>query len=257
MFEGKLGSLGGVLAAAVLGASLPVHAEPLLHNFNPYGESRGAANPPVARYVTSVGRRAFIFDRVAIAPEALFKFDDAAEVWVLEPSPAPGGGKIYRNDAGERVLTVTSLGGLTLYIGTPEGVPVSILGDAEELVLPPVIPDRIMLQRSVQASDRTSRVVQAVVGHEHPVTFETSFYTPATSPLFADAINITTDALVSLGRRKDAKPFLSKLDKVQFVVGAKPDVGFNGSVLTIVVTPGRGYAGRPSSSRIVKAALRR
>jgi len=63
-----------------------------------------------------VGRRAFIFDRLAIAPEALFRFDDDPEVWVLAPSPAPGGGKIYRNDAGERVLQVTCLGGLTLYM---------------------------------------------------------------------------------------------------------------------------------------------
>ena len=257
MFEGKLGSLGGLVAVAVLGASLPVHAEPLFHNLQPCGESRGAANPPVARYVTSVARRSFIFDRVAIAPEALFRFDDNPEVWVLEPSPAPGGGRIYRNDAGDRVLQVTCLGGLTLYIGAPDGVPVSILGDAEELALPPVVPDRIMLQRSVQASDRTSRAVQAVVGREHPVTFETPFYTPATSPLFADAISVTADALVNMGRRKDAKPFLSKLDKVQFIVGAKPDVGFNGSVLTIILTPGRGYAGRPSSSRIIKTCLKK
>jgi hypothetical protein len=251
MFEGKLGSLGGVLAAAVLGASLPVHAEPLLHNFNPYGESRSAANPPVARYVTSVGRRAFIFDRVAVAPEALFKFDDAAEVWVLEPSPAPGGGRIYRNDAGERVLTVTSLGGLTLYTGTPDGVPVSIQGDAEELALPPLLPIALMLQRTPQASERCSRVA------EHYVNVTAINYTPATTPLFLDAMTIATDAVVSLAKRKDAKPFLSKLDQVLIVTGAKPDVGFNGSVLTIVVTPGRGYAGRPSSSRIVKAALKR
>ena len=115
MFEGKLGSLGGLVAAAVLGASLPAHAEPLFRNFSACGsESRGAASPPVARYITSVGRRSFIFDRVAAAPDALFKFDGDDEVWVLEPSPAPGGGKIYRNDAGDRVLQVTSLGGLTL-----------------------------------------------------------------------------------------------------------------------------------------------
>jgi len=251
MFEGKLGSLGGLVAAAVLGASFPACAEPLLHNFNPYAESRGAANPPVARYVTSVGRRSFIFDRLAVAPDALFRFDGDDEVWVLEPSPAPGGGKIFRNDAGERVLQVTSLGGLTLYIGTPEGVPVSIQGDAEQLLLPQVIPDRIMLQRSVQASDRTSRVAQ------HAVTFEAPFYTPATSPLFLDAITITSDALVNLGRRKDAKAFLSRLDKVLFVTGAKADVGFSGSVLTITLAPGKGFAGRPSSSRITKVCLKR
>jgi hypothetical protein len=250
MFEGKLGSLGGLVAAAVLGASLPAYAEPLLHNLNPYGESRGAANPPVARYVTSVGRRSFIFDRAAIAPEALLRFDDDPEVWVLEPSPAPGGGKIYRNDAGDRVLQVTSLGGLTLYIGTPEGVPVSILGDAEELALPPFLPNGVMLQRQPQASEKCSRTAQ------HPVTVDAINMTPTTSPLFLDAMIVATDAVVSLGRRKDAKPFLSKLDRVLFITGAKPDVSFSGSVLTITLAPGKGYAGRPSSNRIIKAALK-
>src|ERR1700744_6229140 len=102
MFEGKLAPRGGLVAAAVLGVSLPVWAQSPFRNFNPYGESRGAANPPVARYVTSVGRRSFIFDRAAVAPEALLRFDNESEVWVLEPSPAPGGGKIFRNDAGDR-----------------------------------------------------------------------------------------------------------------------------------------------------------
>jgi hypothetical protein len=251
MFEGKLGSLGGLLAAAVLGASLPAHAEPLFRNFSACGsESRGAANPPVARYITSVGRRSFILDQLAIAPEALFRLDGDDEVWVLEPSPLPGRGTLYRNDAGDRVLQVTCLGGLTLYIGTPEGVPVSIQGDAEDLALPPVIPDKIMLQRQPQASLRCSRAAQ------HPVTVDTINVTPATSPLFLDAMTITTDAVVSLAKRKDAKAFLSKLDRVLFITGPRPDVGFDGSVLTVTLRPGKGYAGRPSSSRIIKAALR-
>ena len=250
MFDGKLATLGGLMAAAVLGVSLPACAQPLLRN-TPFGESRGAANPPVARYLAN-GGQSFILDREAIAPEALLKFDDSFEVWVLEPAPAPGFAIIYRNDAGEPVVRVTKLGGVTLYTPRqPVGVPVSIQGDAEELTLPPTIPDRVMLQRSVQASDRTSRVTQ------HPVTFETPAYTPATAPVFLDAIVIASDAVVSLARRKDAKSFLSKLDKVLFIAGAKPDVGFNGSVLTITLTPGRGYAGRPSSNRIVKAALKR
>jgi hypothetical protein len=252
MFEGKLGSLGGLVAAAVLGASLPAHAEPLFRNFSACGsESRGAANPPVARYITSVGRRSFIFDRVAAAPDALFKFDGDDEVWVLEPSPAPGGGKIYHNDAGDRVLQVTCLGGLTLYIGTPEGVPVSIQGDAEDLALPPFLPNGLMLQRSAQASERCSRAAQ------HLVTVDAINMTPATSPLFLDAMTIATDAVVNLGRRKDARAFLSKLDRVLFITGAKPDVGFAGSVLTVTLTPGKGFAGRPSSNRIMKAALKR
>jgi hypothetical protein len=247
MFEGRLATLGGLVAAAVLGVSLPACAEPLFRNLNPYAES----NPPVARYVTSVGRRSFVFDRIAVAPEALLKFDGDDEVWVLEPSPAPGGGKIYRNDTGDRVLQVTSLGGLTLYIGTPEGVPVSIRGDADELALPTVLPNSVMLQRTPQASERCSRAAQ------HLVTVDAINYSPATMPLFLDAMTIATNAVESLGRRKEGKTFLSKLDRVLIITGAKPDVGFNGSTLTIMLTPGKGYAGRPSSSRIIKAALKR
>ena len=251
MFEGKSATLGGLMAAAVLGVSVPACAQPLLRNFQPFGESRGAANPSVARYLASQGR-SFILDRSAIAPEALLKFDDENEVWVLEPSPFPGGATIYRNDAGERMVRVTKLGGVTLYtLREPDGVPVSIQGDAEELTLSLVIPDRVMLQRSVQASDRTSRVAQ------HAVTFEAPFYTPASSPVFLDAINVTSDALVRFARRKEAKSFLAKLNKVQFVLGAKPDVSFSGSVLIITLTPGKGYAGRPSSDRIIRFCTKR
>lgn len=257
MFEGKLATLGGLVAAAVLGVSLPACAQPLFRNLTPCGETGGSANPPVARYVANLGRRTFVFDRVAAAPEALLKFDDDSEVWVLDPSPAPGGGKIYRNDVGERVLSLSCLGGMTLFTTRdPDGLAVSVQGEAEDLALPPTIPDKIMLLRTAQASDRTSRAAQAAVGRERAVTFETGFYTPATSPVFLDAITITSDALARLARRKDAKPFLSRLEKVMFVVGARPDVNISGSVMTITLTPGKGFAGRPSSNRIMKACLK-
>jgi hypothetical protein len=260
MFEGKLGSLGGLLAAAVLGASLPAHAQPL-RNLTPFGE-HGAANPPVARYLASQGR-SFILDRLAIAPEALLKFDDNFEVWVLDPSPGPGGVTIYNNDSGDRVVRVTRLGGVTLYTRRePEGVPVSLQGEAEELLLPPVISDKIMQLKSIQGAYRVASAVQTAVGKmpagkEHVITFEPLNYTPQTSAVFFDAMTVAADALASLAGRKEAKAFLSKLDKVQFIVGAKPNVGLNGSVLMITLTPGKGYAGRPSSNRIVKTALKK
>ena len=255
MFEGKLATLGGLVAAAVLGVSLPAWSQPL--HLNPYGESRGS-NPPVAHYVAALGGRSFVLDRATAAPEALLKFDNDPEVWVLEPSLAPGRGKIYRNDAGDRILSESSLGGLTLFtVREPDGLAVSVQGDADELMLPQSIPDKLMTQLVPQASYRTSRAAQEAAGRERAVNIDAPFYTPATSPVFFDAITITTNALVTLARRKEAKGFMSKLDKVLFVVGAKPDVSFNGSVLTITLTPGRGYAGRPSSNRIVKAALKR
>ena len=251
MSRGKLASLGGVMAAAVLGASLPACAQPLLRNLMPFGESHGPSNPPVARYLAGQGA-SFIFDRSVVAPEALLKFDDSPEVWVLQPSPAPRGDTIWRNDVGDPVLRVTRLGGVTLFTQRePEGMPAALIGDAEDLQTPPVIPISVMLQRSTQASYRTSRVAL------HAVTFDLINVTPTTSPLFLDAITITSDALVRLGRRKEARLFLTKLEKVQFLPGAKPDVGFNGAVLTITVAPSKGYAGRPSSDRITKTALKK
>jgi hypothetical protein len=251
MLRGILASLGGLAAAAVLGASLSAHAEPLLRNFTPFGDSRTASNPAVGRYMAE--GQSFIFDRSASDnSEALLKFDDSPEVWVLQPSPAPGGVTIYRNDVGQPMVRVTKLGGVTLFTRRePEGVPVSLQGDAEDILLPPFLAGGVLLQRAAQASDRTSRVAT------HAVTFEALNFSPATSPLFVDAITITSDAIARLSRRKDAKPFLAKLGKVEFVVGGKPDVGFSGSVLTITLTPGKGYAGRPSSDRIAKVALRR
>ena len=256
MFEGKWGSLGGVAAAAVLGASLPAYAQPL-HNLTPFGDGRGASNPPVGHYLASPGR-SFVLDRLAIAPEALLKFDDNVEVWVLEPSVGPGGVTYYSNDVGDRMVRVTRLGGVTLYTQRePEGVPVSLQGEAEELLLPAVIPDRTMLQLVPQASEHISGAAQTAVGKEHPVNVTAGAHMTNASAVFFDAITVATKTLEDLARRKDAKPFFSKLDQVLFVVGAKPDAVFNGSVLTITLTPGRGFAGRPSSNRIVKSVLRK
>ncbi|HEY4031656.1 MAG TPA: DUF4908 domain-containing protein [Caulobacteraceae bacterium] len=252
MFEGKLATLGGLVAAAVLGVSAPACAQPLFRNFSACGgESRGAANPSVARYVASVGGRSFTFDRSAAAPDALLKFDDDSEVWVLEASPAPGGGKIYRNDAGDRVLQVTCLGGLTLYVNKPEGDPVAILGDAEELLPPPVTAPDAMLLRAVQAAARAGRASQ------HQITFTTSQMPPQATPIFLESFSIAADAIVKLSRQKQAKPFLAKLDTVQFLIGPRPDVSLNGSTMIVTLTPAKGFAGRPSSNRIMKTCLKR
>jgi hypothetical protein len=147
-----LASLGGLVAAAVLGLSLPVCAQPSLRNITPFGDLRGASNPPVARYVAGQGL-SFTFDRSDDQPEALLKFDGSGEVWALQPSPGPGGVTIYRNDVGDPVVRVTRLGGVTLYTPrAPEGVPAALLGEAQDLQPPPIIPIDSFVQRGVQAA---------------------------------------------------------------------------------------------------------
>lgn len=250
MSRGKLASLGGVVAAAVLGASVPVCAQPPnLRNIIPFGDSHSASNPPVARYNAGQGL-SFTLDRSGDESDALLKFDGSPEVWALEPSPGPGGVTIYRNDVGQPVVRVARLGGVTLFTErAPEGIPASLLGGAEDITPPPITPPEIFLQRGVQASYRASQIAA------HAITFSTPRLVPLPwTPQFVDAFNVAVDAVVKLGRERKAKAFLGRLQEIQFVAGAKPDVSINGAVMTITLTPAKGFAGRPSSDRIAKAA---
>ncbi len=250
MLGGKLASLGGVVAAALLGAGAPAVAAPMLQNILPFGDNRGAPTPPVARYLGAEGQ-SFVLDR-APGGQPLLKFDDSPEVWVLEPSPAPRGDTIYRNDLGAPVLRATRLGGLTLFSSQePEGSPVAMEGEADDLSPPPTIPAGALLQRMIQASAKASRAAQ------HLITFTAPSVSPQSAPLFADAATIAAEALVRLSRRSEGHNFLARLDKLVFLPGPKPDVTVNGPVMQITVAAGKGYGGRPSSDRVVKAALGR
>ncbi len=250
MLGGKLSSLSGVVAAALLGASAPAAAAPMLQNILPFGDNRGAPTPPVARYVGAEGQ-SFVLDRES-GPHPLLKFDDSPEVWVLEPSPAPRGDTIYRNDLGSPVLRATRLGGLILFTAQePAGSPVAMEGEADDLQPPLGIPAGALLQRMIQASARASRAAQ------HLITFSAPSVSPQAAPLFADAATIAAEAIVHLARRPEGHAFLAKLDKLVFLKGAKPDVSINGQVMLITVTPDKGYGGRPSSDKLVKAALGR
>jgi hypothetical protein len=73
-------------------------------------------------------------------------------------------------------------------------------------------------------------------------------------PQFIDAFNVAADAIVKMSRDGKAKLFLARLERVEFVVGQKPDVSVNGSVITITLVPAKGFAGRPSSDRIIRAS---
>jgi hypothetical protein len=250
MLVGKSASLSGVLAAVLLVAGAPAVAAPMLRDIMPFGDNRGAPTPPVARYVGAEGQ-SFVLDRGS-GSQPLLKFDDSPEVWVLEPSPAPRGDTIYRNDQGEPVLRSTRLGGLTLFSeDEPEGSPAAMAGEADELLPTPAIPPGGLLQRMIQASARASRAAQ------HLITFSAPSVSPQSAPLFADSATVAADAMVRLARRPDGRAFLVRLDKLVFLQGPRPEVSITGPVMQITVTPGRGFAGRPSSDRLLHAALKR
>ncbi len=102
--------------------------------------------------------------------------------------------------------------------------------------------------------------MQAAIGParaaQHQINFSASQVRPQWTPIFVESFGIAADAIVKLSRDKKARGFLAKLDSVQFMAGTKPDVSISGSVMTITISPGKGFAGRPSSDRIMKVCLK-
>lgn len=214
---------------------------------------RGLTTPPVARY--SVGQGSlFVLDRSTGV--TLLKYDDSPEIWVLQPTPAPRGDIIYKNDMGEPILRATRLGGLTLFnASAPGGVAAAMVGSADDLQPPSYLSPNAVFQHMLQASARASHAAQ------HLISFDASEVTPDSAPVFVDAATAASEAVVTLSRRDDGKAFLKRLDKVQFQSGARngaavtPSPGGNHVHMQVFVDPAEGLAGRPSSERLVRTAL--
>jgi hypothetical protein len=208
-----------------------------------------AKPPPVGLYRDEQdGDPPFILDRSSSV--VLLRFVDSAEIWVLVPQPAPRGDTLYKNDAGEPMLRVTRLGGLTLFtVNHPAGEAAALVADAPPLRPSPVLTQNMLLQRLIQATARTSRAVQRTV------VFEAPDLTQQSVSLVADAAGVTSEAVIAMARRPDGKRSLSKLAKVMLTSGRKVSVAFVNGVLQIVVVPKPGnplgdIEGRPSSRKV-------
>jgi hypothetical protein len=207
--------------------------------------------PVVARYVSSSGS-GFVLDRSG--PSALIRFDREAEVWALQPFPGPGGDTIYKNDLGQPVVRASRLGGVTLFTrDRPAGIPVSLQGEGPAFRQPALTPTGV-LQVLKQASERSTRAIGRLVdfdaghGGGEPVDQGSAF-------VVADAARISAEAVVRMAALREGRPYLARLRSVRIVIGRRADATFDGGVLTVVVAPNRGVAGRPSSGRIAQAIV--
>ena len=179
---------------------------------------------------------------------ALLRFDGRPETWVLRPTAAPRGDVIYRNDAGDQVLRVSSSGGLTIYSPrNPSGSPASLTGSAPELTAPTLGPIQLgllIVRRSAMVSQTLGRLVE--------INVETS--TEAES-LTVDALIVSTDAVMRMARSATARQHLSRLRRISIEEGGRNSVAYGNGELRIVVSPTQGVGGRPSSARIIRAFL--
>jgi hypothetical protein len=207
-------------------------------------DGRGFTAPPVARYVSEDGD-VFTFDRSQ--PKALLKFDNSFEVWALQPSPAPRGDTIYKNDLGEPVLRATRLGGVTIFTDQrPGGSAAALVGPGDPLRLA-IMGPQALFERLKQASFRASHAAH------RPILFEAEA-TPTSSAVIADAAMVTSEALVRMTKRSDSHRMLDRILRVRITEGNRSAAQVQDGTLQVTVAPPQGLAGRPSSDRIVQVA---
>jgi hypothetical protein len=179
--------------------------------------------------------------------EALIRFSDSPEVWALSRSRGPRGDIIYKNDISEPVLRATKLGGMTVFTPRrPEGAAAALVGPATPMRLAPLGP-ALLFQRLVQDSVRSSRAAQ------HQIEFDAPEVDPSSDGLIADAAAAVVEAMITLSMRPGGRAILARLGSVAIEQAARSAVVLRGRVVSITVNPALGFAGRPSSERILMA----
>jgi hypothetical protein len=213
-------------------------------NMPAFEDGRGAAPPPVARFAIDDGGE-FILDQEG--REALIRFSDSPEVWALSRSRGPRGDIIYKNDMSEPVLRATKLGGMTVFTARrPEGAAAALLGPAMPVRLAPLGP-ALLFQRLYQDSVRSSRAAQ------HQIEFDAPDADPNSDGVIADAAAAVVEAMINLSGRPGGRAILARLGSIAIQPADRTTVMLRGRVVTITVNPSLGFAGRPSSERILLA----
>jgi hypothetical protein len=201
--------------------------------------------PLAARYQTDEGG-VFILDRTSTQP--LLKFTDDPEIWVLHTANGPHGDVIYRNDLGEQMLRATNLGGLTVFtLRRPAGSAAAYDGASQPLRIGPI--SALQLGGDFyQASVRASRFAR------HEIVFETEKDAePATSAAYADAAQVTSEAIVDIAALPNGRLLLTKFNDVVITQGSHPNAVVQKGKLIVTIVPRGGVFGRPSSRRIARA----
>ncbi|WP_235074126.1 DUF4908 domain-containing protein [Asticcacaulis sp. AC466] len=198
--------------------------------------------PPVAHFRSEDGE-SFVMDETS--GHTLVRFDGDDEVWLLTPTQGPKGDIIYKNDVGEPVLKATRWGGMILFSDDrPTGDPVAVSGRAEAFQ-PGRMSPSLLFQSLVHASRRVSLAIGRNFGFDAPDV------TPGTDYLYADAADVTADALIRVSAQSRGKQILAPIQSVQFIEGRPPSASIQNGVLVLKLDISRGYwGGRPSSKRI-------
>jgi hypothetical protein len=203
-----------------------------------------AATPQAVSFSTEVQNLRFVLDR-SQPRIVLLRFDGDAEIWALTSHWGPRGDEFLRNDVGDVMVRITSLGGVTLYgpLGS-SGAPAAKTGRARVLSAPTRSEGSLQMtvERALSWFNRfghRSIRVEAAGGLAPPLVYE--------------ALQRTAQGLSRAPRGFFGQPQRRiKLIRVERAIG-RPTAAWESGILTIGVVPGAGYAGRPSSAAVLVA----
>jgi len=210
-------------------------------------EAKSRSLPAVGHFMSEDGD-GFVFDQTHA--NALVRFDGDDETWVLTPTPGPKGDVIYKNDVGQPVVKVTRWGGMILFTDErPNGDPASVKGKAD-----PFTPGHMSPAALFQDLLRASRRVSVAVGRNFG--FDAPDVTPGADYIYADAIQVTSDALTHIASQPGSRKALDPVRGVQFIEGRPPSATLNNGILVLKLDIDRGiWGGHVSSKRIANVVM--
>lgn len=210
-------------------------------------DGRTQALPKIAHFTAADGS-SFTLDESGDIP--LMRFDGDDEIFALTAKPGPKGDVLFQNDVGQTVLKSTRWGGMILFSDdNPNGDPAAVTGKADAFE-PGHMSPALLFQTLVHASRRVSLALGRNFGFDAPDV------TPGLDYLYADAADITSDALVSVANQNNGKKALAPIQGVQFTEGHPPSATVSSGILILKLDPSRGsWGGHPSSKRIVNVIM--
>jgi hypothetical protein len=234
------------LIAAAMFSALPVSAQPAPTAYDTMFTDTNAAAPQAVSFSTEMQNLRFVLDR-SQPRVVLLRFEGDAEIWALTSNWGPRGDEFLRNDVGEVMVRITSLGGVTVFgpLGS-NGGPASKTGKARTLSSP-TRSDGNLQQTVERALNWFSRF-----GHR---TIRVEAAGGLAPPLVYEALQRTAQGMSRAPRGFFGQPKRRvKLVRVERAT-LRPSASWDSGILTIGVVPGAGYAGRPSSAAVLAALL--
>lgn len=209
------------------------------------GESRDApvrAETEARLFMRVDGGGAFVLQQDGDI--ALMREEGSQEVLALSAARGVRGETIWYTDTRQTLLRFRhprEPGGTFFPADAPTGVVVEAVGRADALALPPMNEAEL----TEAARRHVARLAELV---QNDVSAEIEPLSALDNALIADALKLTAIAAENAPENR-----VRRMRTVRVLAGDPPHAEYDEGVLAITVTPGLGYAGRPSSRYIQRA----